>query len=72
MKAYKIEILVIDSDKVGMDELTPLIEQAQYPNDCVAPKVLTVKEADIGQWHDDHPLNKRNTFDAALKEYFKE
>lgn len=70
MKAYKIELLVIDFDELGKDLLIQEIENARYPNDCVTPQVKSVVERDIGEWTDDHPLNKRSTSDSAYKELF--
>lgn len=72
MKAYKIEILIIDHDQCGADEIEGLIGNVNYPNDCISPKVLSIREADIGKWHDDHPLNKKDTQEKALKEYFNQ
>lgn len=57
MKAYKIEILIIDHDKVGED-IKHHIENARYPNRCIYPHVMNITETDIGPWTDDHPLNK--------------
>ncbi len=73
MKAYKIELLVIDHDECGGDEIAGHIENVNYPNDCISPNVLSIKEADIGEWHDNHPLNgvDGDTVEI-LKEYFKE
>ena len=71
MKAYKLEILVIDFDECG-ESIAGYIENANYPNDCVTPQILSIKEADIGEWSDDHPLNSNKTRDAAVKKYFKE
>ena len=67
MKAYKLEILIVDFDGVGVD-IPEMIENAKYPNHCISPHVMSVKEADIGEWDDEHPLNKRDT----MKEYYKE
>jgi len=67
MKAYKLEILVVDFDEVGAS-IPEMIENANYPNHCISPHVMSVKEADIGKWDDEHPLNKRDT----MKEYYKE
>lgn len=58
MKAYKLEILIIDFDGVGVD-IPEMIENAKYPNYCISPHVMSVKEADIGEWDEEHPLNKR-------------
>lgn len=60
MKAYKIELLIVDHDDVGAD-IPSMIEDGHYPNHCLAPIVMSVQEADIGEWDDNHPLNKRDT-----------
>jgi hypothetical protein len=70
MKAYKIELLVVDFDELGKDGIIREIENANYPNDCLSPRVKSVTERDIGAWHDDHPLNKFATMDNAYKEIF--
>ena len=69
MRAYKLEVLVIDFDDVG-DEVVSLIENARYPNDCISPSVMNVEAREIGEWSDDHPLNKRDTMKAAYKGLF--
>ena len=58
MKAYKFEVLVIDFDQLGGDEIAQTIQDANYPNDCISPSVESIEERDIGEWTDDHPLNK--------------
>jgi hypothetical protein len=60
--------LVIDQDKIGEREIRMVIENTKYPNRCISPIVMDSLEADIGEWHDDHPLNKRETI---LGEYDK-
>lgn len=70
MKAYKLEVLIIDFDNVGKEGIIDELQNANYPNDCIAPDVLTVKEADIGEWHDDHPLNKRSTKMVEVERIF--
>ena len=62
MKAYKIEVLVIDHENTGIDEIKELLTNARYIN----PIVMDVKDAEIGEWCDEHPLNKHDTH---LKEY---
>ena len=66
MKAYKLEILVIDHENVGESEIVDIIENTHYPNYCIVPQVKDVKVAEIGEWHDDHPLNKN---DSSISEY---
>lgn len=67
MKAYKVEILIIDFDEVG-DGIKELIENARYPNYCINPQVKSIVEADIGEWYDEHPLNQHST---AEEEYLR-
>ncbi len=70
MKAYKLEILIIDLDKVGKDEIVSILENTKYPNWCISPDVKSIEEADIGEWHDDHPLNKKASCDEEYKRLF--
>lgn len=70
MKAYKLEILIIDHDDVGESEICQIIEDAHYPNYCIAPIVKSVVEKDIGEWSDDHPLNKIHSCDNEYQRLF--
>jgi hypothetical protein len=70
MKAYKIELLIIDFDELGKDGIVSEIENARYANDCISPDVKSIVEKDIGEWHDGHPLNLLNTCDKAYKNLF--
>jgi len=72
MKVYKVEILVIDHGNLGADEIKSVIENQRYPNWCISPQVKNIESRDIGEWTDDHPLNKRSTADAKYKELFGE
>jgi hypothetical protein len=48
-----------------------VLEDARYPNRCISPKVKSIEGREIGEWTDEHPLNKRSTADAAYKELFR-
>ena len=61
MKAYKLEILIIDNEDRGIDNIKEIIESNRY----VYPQILECNEFDIGEWSDDHPLNHS----ATQKEY---
>ena len=56
MKAYRLEILVVDHDDVG-DRIKEIIEDQKYPNHCINPMVMDIQSVEIGEWDDDHPLN---------------
>lgn len=47
MKAYKFELL-------GGEELARTLQTNRY----ISPTVESIEERDIGEWTDDHPLNK--------------
>jgi hypothetical protein len=70
MKAYKVELLIIDHDKVGEEEMKYLIENVRYPNHCLHPHVMKITEKDIGPWTDDHPLNLLDKMEKEYQELF--
>lgn len=72
MKAYKITLLFLDFDEVGQQAARVLIENARLPNHIDPGKVMEMQEADIGEWSDDHPLNKRATMSSAFAALFSE
>jgi hypothetical protein len=63
-KLYKVELYVIDVNRDWTSE--SLKAQLEHSIDFV--KVESVSEVDIGEWHDDHELNKRG---ADYEKYFK-
>ncbi len=70
MKVYKLTVMVIDRELGDSESVAALIENANYPNDCISPSVLSIEEAEIGEWSDDHPLNKRSTKAAEFARLF--
>lgn len=57
MKAFKVELLIIDQDDIGGEEIVSVLENVKYPNWCIFPRVKNIVGVDIGEWADDHPLN---------------
>ena len=70
MKAYKLEILVVDFEDIGVEGATQEIESAHYGNRCITPVVMSVVSRDIGEWDDDHPLNNSKTRDDEYLRLF--
>lgn len=70
MKVYKITLMVIDDDEVGGSAITSVIQNAHYPNRCISPSVVEIEERDIGEWSDDHPLNKHARWRAEFNRLF--
>lgn len=72
MKAFKLEVLIIDFDGLGVEEIKTVIENARYPNRCISPAVMASIERDIGEWDDDHPLNKFASMESSYKDIFQQ
>jgi hypothetical protein len=70
MRAYKIEIYVLDLDEIGEHGIKDVIENTRYPNRCITPEVKSVESRDIGEWCDEHPLNSHSTADEEYKRLF--
>lgn len=70
MKAYKITLLFLDFEDIGPQEAKSLIENARLPSRIDPGTVMDLQEADIGEWSDDHPLNKRATMSEAFRALF--
>jgi len=70
MKIHKVEILIVDTDDVGQEEITDILENTKYPNHCISPQVkkFTTKEVD---WYDEHPLNLHATSEQEYERMFK-
>jgi hypothetical protein len=69
MKVHKIEMLVIDFDDVGAEDIKSIIENARYPNHCISPDVKKITTVET-KWSDDHPLNHHDTADKAYRAMF--
>lgn len=68
MKVHLVQVMVIDFDDLGHEEVCNVIEDTRYPNDCINPEVISTTTVDIGEWSDDHPLNKKDKwFEEACK-----
>ena len=70
MKAYRVELMIIDVNEVG-DRIKYFIEHADYSNDCIQPLVVNIESQDIGEWIDDHPLNKKITHQDEYQRLFE-
>ena len=70
MQVHKIVLTVIDFDGIGQQGVIGVLENARYPNRCIAPRARSVESRDIGEWCDEHPLNHASTSDAELARLF--
>lgn len=68
---HKVTLLIIDHDRIGPDSVAFELENTDYANDCMSPRVMDLETVEI-QWDDDHPINKREpaTRQAAFRELF--
>lgn len=67
MKLHKLTVYVFDHDEYGPEEYGRLIEDNKY----FTSHVVIEGTADIGDWSDDHPLNKHSANQLTFDEYFK-
>ena len=64
MKAHIITLVILDRDTIGETGVRNAIEDTKYPNRCISPRVTRIETFEIGEWHDDHPLNRLQAPDA--------
>jgi hypothetical protein len=67
MKAYKVELLIINHDNLSANDIISELEVISYPNDCISQRVIGMKGADIGDWSNDHPLNIFSKYKDAVQ-----
>ena len=70
MNLYKIEVMVLDLDQIGEQGIKDVIENTRYSNHCISPKVKKIEVRDIGEWHDEHPINQSDKADAEYQRLF--
>ena len=69
MKVYKLEVMVIDGDVQSIEDAESIVENARYANHTNV-SVITIKEAEIGEWDDDNPLNSFDTHITEMDRLF--
>lgn len=69
MKVYKLEVMIIDQDVDSIEDAIYIIDETRYPNH-INVKAITCKEADIGEWDDDNPLNDPDTTKQEMDKLF--
>ena len=68
MKAYKIEMIIVDTANEGLDSILATVDCMRYHK----ADVISIVDADIGEWSDEHPLNQKGTKIYQKREYFGE
>lgn len=72
MQVHRITLFVEDFDGLGAEEIKHVIESQHFPNRCIHPEVLLTETREIGEWCDDHPLNKKCTRAPEIARLFGE
>ena len=72
VKVHLLEVVVIDDDGMGVEQVAHTLENTRYPNRCISPRVTAFRTEDMGEWRDDHPLNTANgqVFGDAVERLF--
>jgi hypothetical protein len=66
-KAYLIQALVIDFEGMRKEDI---VEEVENRPKYSSPNVLSIQGVDLGEWNDDHPLNKHATQIAEVERLF--
>ena len=69
MKVYKVEMMVVDFDNIGEEEIKFVLENNHYPNHCIDPDVMNIEGVEV-EWSDQHPLNIYETQEAEYNRLF--
>ena len=67
-KMHRIVLFVIDHEDIGQNEVKMLVKDNRY----VSPNIKDIRTADIGEWDDDHKLNKTKSTIQDFENYFPE
>jgi len=64
MKAYKFEIVCFDpNDDCDFECMTYELKNQKY----FCANIVSAQSTEIGEWDDDHPLNKHSTYAEYVK-----
>lgn len=66
MKAHKITIIAIDHEDYGIEDIKIDLEQSRYHS----LSVISTETADIGEWSDEHLLNRRDCTEEEALSFF--
>ena len=55
---HALQVLIVDHDNTGVEELWRILENTKYPNYCMAPTVIRSQTKEV-EWPDEHLLNRR-------------
>lgn len=68
MKIHKFEIVIFDFENYGIENYKTILSNHR---DFTAT-ILSSNTADIGEWGDNHVLNKNTTEASVYRKYFAE
>lgn len=68
MKVYKVELMIVDHNDLGENQIQDLLEDIRYLSHPVVTKITGVE---IGEWESDNLLNDENTWEAEFERLFK-
>lgn len=76
-KVFKIELFVDADPDMDEDEVRDIIENVNWPNDCLRPRVVAMEAREIQIRDDDdddgdfdHPIFHDSTFEQTYRELF--
>ena len=67
-KVYKVVLSFVDHEDMSEESIIHLLENVRY----LYPNIISLESQEIEDWHDDHPLNKKDTHIQEFERLFKE
>lgn len=68
-QVHKIVLMVVDHDRIGADAVKLALEDARYPNHCIAPTVMGIQTKEV-EWSDNCALNQTSLMHQAFARLF--
>lgn len=70
MNVFRVELMIIDHDGLGAEEIECVLENTRYPNHCINPQIAATESRNIGEWEDDNPLNNTQHWKEEFERLF--
>jgi len=63
---YKAVLCIVDHEDMPEESVINLLENVRY----LYPNIISLESREIEEWDDEHPLNKKGTYEKTFEELF--
>jgi len=71
-EVHLVELVIVDHDNMGIEEVKTVLENTRYPNHCFGGMSVRRTRTKEVEWYDNHPLNFTDQRDGAVETLFSE